>query len=61
LRDDNGKSAAYAALTPDGRFASWLQFAPDGLITWKGRSKAQDFSYFRRNLAESYFFECSVR
>ncbi|HTX21603.1 MAG TPA: hypothetical protein VMD27_07085 [Candidatus Aquilonibacter sp.] len=28
------KSAAYAALTPDGRFSAWLQFAPDGVITW---------------------------
>jgi hypothetical protein len=31
-----GKTAAYAALLEDGRFASWLQFAPDGIITWKG-------------------------
>jgi outer membrane biosynthesis protein TonB len=29
-----GKTAAYAALTPDGRFATWLKFAPDGIITW---------------------------
>ena len=29
-----GKTAAYAALSPDGRFADWLQFAPDGTITW---------------------------
>ncbi len=29
------KTAAYAALSEDGRFASWLQFAPDGIITWK--------------------------
>jgi hypothetical protein len=29
-----GKSAAYAALTPAGRFSTWLQFAPDGIITW---------------------------
>jgi len=29
-----GKTAAYAALTPDGRFSAWLQFAPDGIITW---------------------------
>ena len=28
------KTAAYAALSEDGRFASWLQFAPDGTITW---------------------------
>jgi hypothetical protein len=28
------KTAAYAALTPDGRFSTWLQFAPDGIITW---------------------------
>jgi len=30
-----GKTAAYAALSSGGRFASWLQFAPDGIITWK--------------------------
>jgi hypothetical protein len=30
-----GKTAAYAALTPDGRFSAWLQFASDGIITWK--------------------------
>jgi len=29
-----GKSAAYDALTPDGRFADWLRHAPDGIITW---------------------------
>lgn len=29
-----GKSAAYDALLEDGRFASWLRFAPDGIITW---------------------------
>jgi len=29
-----GKTAAYAALMPDGRFSAWLQFAPDGIITW---------------------------
>jgi hypothetical protein len=29
-----GKTAAYAALTPDGRFSAWLQFAPDGIINW---------------------------
>ncbi len=32
-----GKTAAYAALSPDGRFASWLQCTPDGIITWKGQ------------------------
>jgi hypothetical protein len=31
-----GKTAAYAALSPDGHFSAWLQFAPDGIITWKG-------------------------
>jgi hypothetical protein len=31
-----GKSAAYEALAMNGRFAPWLQFAPDGIITWKG-------------------------
>jgi hypothetical protein len=35
-----GKTAAYAALTPDGRFALWLQIAPDGIITWTGGHKA---------------------
>ena len=29
-----GKSAAYDALAVGGRFADWLQFAPDGKITW---------------------------
>jgi len=31
-----GKTAAYEALSADGRFVSWLQIAPDGTITWKG-------------------------
>jgi hypothetical protein len=31
-----GKTAAYDALSMDGRFSAWLQFAPDGIITWKG-------------------------
>jgi hypothetical protein len=35
-----GKTAAYSALLEDGRFSAWLQFTPDGLITWKGRLKA---------------------
>jgi hypothetical protein len=30
-----GKTAAYAALSPDGRFSTWLQCAPDGIMTWK--------------------------
>jgi hypothetical protein len=30
-----GKTAAYDALSPDGRFATWLQYAPDGIILWK--------------------------
>jgi hypothetical protein len=29
------KTAAYEALAINGRFAPWLQFAPDGIITWK--------------------------
>jgi hypothetical protein len=29
-----GKTAAYMALSPGGRFSDWLQFAPDGVITW---------------------------
>jgi hypothetical protein len=31
-----GKTAAYKALSIDGRFASLLQFGPDGTIAWKG-------------------------
>jgi hypothetical protein len=30
-----GKTAAYKALSMDGRFAPWLQFAPEGTISWK--------------------------
>jgi hypothetical protein len=29
------KAAAYEALSPDGRFASWLRIAPDGIISWQ--------------------------
>jgi hypothetical protein len=29
-----GKTAAYAALSPDGRFSTWLLCAPDGIMTW---------------------------
>jgi hypothetical protein len=29
-----GKTAAYDALSEDGRFSAWLQYAPDGIITW---------------------------
>jgi hypothetical protein len=29
------KTAAYEALSPEGRFASWLKIAPDGIISWK--------------------------
>jgi hypothetical protein len=32
-----GHSAAYEALKPNGQFSAWLQFAPDGIITWMGR------------------------
>jgi hypothetical protein len=31
-----GKTAAYEALSADGRFAFLLQIAPDGMITWNG-------------------------
>lgn len=31
-----GKTAAYKALSMDGRFGSLLRFAPDGIIGWKG-------------------------
>lgn len=30
------KSAAYEALSEEGRFAFLLHFAPDGLIAWRG-------------------------
>lgn len=30
-----GKTAAYDALAVGGRFADWLQIAPDGIITWR--------------------------
>jgi len=29
------QTAAYKALLADGRFASWLMIAPDGIISWK--------------------------
>lgn len=29
-----GKTAAYSALSPDGRFSAWLVFASDGIIYW---------------------------
>jgi hypothetical protein len=32
-----GKTAAYDALSPGGRFSTWLQCAPDGIITWTDR------------------------
>jgi hypothetical protein len=32
-----GKTAAYDALSPDGRFSDWLQIAPDGIIAWTDR------------------------
>jgi len=31
-----GKTAAYAALSPDGRFSAWLKCSPDGIMTWMG-------------------------
>jgi hypothetical protein len=34
-----GKTAAYAALSPDGRFSAWLHCAPDGIITWTDAQK----------------------
>jgi hypothetical protein len=32
-----GKSAAYEALSANGQFSAWLQFEPDGIITWTDR------------------------
>jgi len=29
-----GKTAAYDALSENGRFSTSLHFAPDGIITW---------------------------
>jgi hypothetical protein len=33
-----GKTAAYETLSPQGRFATWLKIAPDGIIAWKTQS-----------------------
>jgi hypothetical protein len=30
-----GKTAAYEALSPDGKFASWLKIALNGIISWQ--------------------------
>lgn len=30
-----GKTAAYEALSANGRFCAWLDFQPDGIITWR--------------------------
>jgi hypothetical protein len=30
------KTAAYKALSPDGRFGAFLEHSPDGLIEWQG-------------------------
>lgn len=30
------KSAAYKALSPDGKFGSLIEYTPDGLIGWNG-------------------------
>jgi hypothetical protein len=30
-----GKTAAYKALSPIGKFASWLDIASDGIVSWK--------------------------
>jgi hypothetical protein len=35
-----GQTAAYAALSADGRFAAWLNIAPDGIINWTDGHKA---------------------
>lgn len=35
-----GKSAAYAALSPHGRFNTWLHCAPDGIIKWTDAQKS---------------------
>jgi hypothetical protein len=34
-----GKTAAYSALSMDGRFAAWMEFAPDGIIIWTDGQK----------------------
>lgn len=31
-----GKTAAYKAISQDGRFSEFIEFAPDGLLQWKG-------------------------
>lgn len=32
-----GKTAAYSATAPEGRFSAWLVFASDGIIYWDGK------------------------
>jgi hypothetical protein len=47
-----GKTAAYAALTPNGRFSAWLRFTADGKITWtdlpKNRQRKVDNREFHK-------------
>ena len=31
-----GKTAAYKAFSPDGRFSKFIEITPDGLIEWRG-------------------------
>jgi len=31
-----GKTAAYAALSPTGRFGTWLRLGPNRILTWNG-------------------------
>jgi hypothetical protein len=38
-----GQTAAYAVLLPDGRFSTWLQFAPDALSLSSGKSRVWPF------------------
>jgi len=41
-----GKTAAYKALSMDGSFAPWLQFASNGIITLKEPSKSTESFHF---------------
>ena len=37
-----GKTAAYTATSPDGRFSAWLVFASDGIIYWEENGKYRE-------------------
>ena len=48
-----GKSAAYDALSADGRFSAWLQFAPDGINYLDGMSGKPENRLFPRGIVRN--------